>query len=753
MKKRLLIGLCIFCSFGFSLSNAYAEPTRQYHYPDPVLLENVQAVSTGVNHSCALTNTGGVKCWGVNSSSQLGYEGASSYYPVDVTTLNDGVSVLVSGYYHNCVLTDLGGVKCWGDNFYGQLGDGTRVERSAPVDVVGLTSGVIALSAGWKHTCAVTTDGAAKCWGDNNEFQLGVLDDFALTPIQVSTLTSGTASVMAGHDFSCAIMESGAVKCWGSIAFYTYNPSDVSGLASGVTTLASGKEHVCALLDTGIVKCWGGNDYGQLGDGTIDPFFTPKAVSALAEQTAYLAAGFNHTCAVSVTGNVYCWGDNADKQLGMDTSGIYQTLPRLVYGVLGTPAGIASKFNHNCVVTLAGRVQCWGSSSLSQLGTDWGGMAIVPMKVSGIAAPVLSIDTGEDHSCAIDANGGVMCWGENDWGEIGNGLTGSQNSPVAVIGLSSGVDKVVIGDHHTCALTSTGGVKCWGVNDWGQLGTGDYSNRIQPADVTGLTSGVIDIAAGTFHSCALLATNAIKCWGSNLLSQLGNENYSKSNVPIDVLNLNGTAIQISAGQDRTCSIMSDGTIKCWGDNLYGALGVGTYPPYSSDEPLVVQNVLSGASLVDLRAYHACAVVNGVVKCWGHNLYGKLGDGTTDDRHAPVDVVGLSGEIIEISTGGQHTCAINDAHELFCWGSNNDAQLGTGDENYYQYLTPLSPLGLPANVTAVSGGEYYTCAIAGGDVYCWGNNWTNQLGIGVGPDRAEPAYVVDFWRLFLPVLSQ
>ncbi len=352
--------------------------------------------------------------------------------------------------------------------------------------------------------------------------------------------------------------------------------------------------------------------------------------------------------------------------------------PRLPSPPRATATAIAAGYGHSCALTSAGGVKCWGRNDFGQLGDGTTSDRRAPVDVRGLAGGVTAIAAGTDHTCALTSAGGVRCWGYNGYGQLGDGTTTRRLTPAAVSGLATGVRAIVAGTDHTCTLTSAGGVKCWGSNDFGQLGDGTTTDQRAPVDVRGLAGGVTAFAAGYFHTCALTSAGAVKCWGYNRYGQLGDGTRTDRHTPVGVAGLAGGVTAITAGGGHSCALTRKRGVKCWGSNYFGELGDGTTTRRLN--PTAVSGLAGGVTAIAAGGEaHGCALASaGVIKCWGYNGHGQLGDGTTTDRHAPVDVSGLFGGVKMLAAGGYgYTCALTSAGAIRCWGRNSSGQLGDG----------------------------------------------------------------------------
>ena len=346
-----------------------------------------------------------------------------------------------------------------------------------------------------------------------------------------------------------------------------------------VVSIAAGNGYTCALTDRGAVKCWGGNSYGALGDGSTTNRPLPVNVVGLSSGVQAIVAGHGHTCALLNSGGVKCWGLNNYGQLGDDTRST-RLIPVDVVGLSSGVSVLAAGFTHTCAALTSGGVKCWGANSAGQLGDGTTADRNTPVAVLDLSGIVTTLAAGDRHTCAGLSGGGIKCWGDNWFGQLGDGTTTSHLRAVDVLVLSSAVNALVTGSYHTCALTNSAGIKCWGYNDAGQLGDGSRLNHLTPGDVSGLTSGVKAITAGGNHTCATLNSGGIQCWGDNNSGQLGDDTLTPRNIPVMVVQLNGAVFTtLVTANTHTCAVASSSNVKCWGSNYYGQLGDGSTAPY------------------------------------------------------------------------------------------------------------------------------------------------------------------------------
>ena len=420
------------------------------HRPAPtVVATGVASVDSGGDFDsasvCVARIDGGVRCWGLSSAfgDQNGtgnpFSG-SAPTPVPGPSLPSGSTVSLSEWFPSGWGCALGGgaVRCWGANSSGQLGDGTRLPRIAPAVVGGLTAPT-QVATGADHACAVVSGGGVRCWGRGGAGALGngtVLDQ--LSPVSVTGLGGPATAVAAAADTTCALLSGGTVQCWGAGASGQLGngtntglqgtPVTVSGL-TGVAQLTAGVEHFCAVVTGGTARCWGSGGFGQLGQGLASSSSTPVTVAGLSGVNR-VAAGFLHSCAQLTSGGVRCWGANSNGQLG-DGSFTNRLAPVAASG-LGGATSLAASGNQTCAVT-GGTVRCWGQNQDTQIGDGTFADRGTPTTVRGLTG-VGAVDVGYQSACARIADGSQRCWGARTGGGIGSAPVTATPRPVQQFG-------------------------------------------------------------------------------------------------------------------------------------------------------------------------------------------------------------------------------------------------------------------------------------------------------------------------------
>ncbi|MFD0588393.1 fibronectin type III domain-containing protein [Paenibacillus sp. GCM10027627] len=688
-------------------------------------LEEFKQLSISAGHALGLTADGRVKAWGYSSSGQLGLgDGGSD--PVTEPTLIpslQGVQKVFAANGFSMALLQSGKVAVWGTNSLSQLGLNDKTKRTVPVEIPNLQD-VRDIQAGSDFMVALLNNGKLKVWGANTYGQLATGDTTSKT-----------------------------------------TPHDVAGIEN-VKEIAVGYSYVLALHNDGTIKSWGHNGKGQLGTGNTTDSRLPVSLNALTK-VKKIAAGSNSSYAIDEAGAFFSWGDNATGELGLgDNSN--RTIPTQV-NPTDTFSNVWAGENHVVAITKDNTVKVSGYNIYGQLGlgdtTDRNKMTVLygntrkvldvvsndsntyvlledgtvwtagnngSMMGLGDTAPggtftrisdlsgVKKIAVGGDYVLALLTNGTVMSWGTNTYGQLGNGTTSSRNRPAVIAGLNN-VKEIFAQINFAFALSNDGTLKAWGFNGGGHLGLGDTANRLSPVQIPSLT-GVSSLAAANNHVLVLTTGGTVKSWGANEAGQLGLGNTTSRTVPTDIPGLTGVSAVYAKGQS-SYALLSNGTVSVWGNNLYGKLGTGDTSTRLSPASISTVSLPPVKSLV-IQDYTVIAILrDGMLRAWGNNSTGQLGNGTASDSSnafPPTTITGLSG-IVGASISGTHVLAWNKQGSIFAWGSNVNGSLGLG-HNTNTYI-PTRINGIMAT-NAVTGSNQ-SFAISDGRLAVWGLYSNNQ----------------------------
>lgn len=354
----------------------------------------------------------------------------------------------------------------------------------------------------------------------------------------------------------------------------------------------------------------------------------------------------------------------------------------------------------------------WGANSIGQVGDGTTAPTRHPVPVSGMTEAIV-VDAGETHTLAVKADGTVRAWGYNEYGRLGDGTKTARSAPVVVSGLTD-IVSVAAGSRHSLAVKRDGTVWGWGDDYAGQLGNGGTAGRLAdgidhtyptPIQVPGLTD-VVSVAAGDAHSLALKSDGTVWAWGINGVGQLGDGTNATRTSPVQVANLSAVE-SVTAGTSHNVAVKSDGTVWAWGYNFNGQIGDGSYGPYANRFRPVRVSDLSGVASVSAGGQHTLALKDdGTVWGWGSNSSGQLGNGSTSNTQSTPDRARNLSDVDSVGAGYDFSFALKGEGSLFSWGLNSAGQLGHEHTNSYSTAQPVDLL---PGIEAVSGGGQHAVA--------------------------------------------
>jgi len=762
--------------------------TNSYFYDNVNNIYNgsrPKQVACNFNHTAVLFNDGTVQTFGRNNYGQLGNgTNTNSNNPVDVSGIDAGSGAIqvAGGAFHTAVLFDNGTVKTIGRNVYGQLGIGTDISRSnVPVDVsgIGKGSGAIQVACGGNHTAVLFKDGTVKTFGYNGDGQLGNgTNTDSNVPVDVSGIGkgSGAIQVTCGTNHTAVLFEDGTVKTFGDnedgeLGIGTNTdiniPVDVSGIGpgSGAIQVDCGENHTAVLFNDGTIKTFGSNFSGQLGDGTNTDSNVPVDVSGIGPGSGAIqvSCGFYHTLILFEDGTIRGFGTNRSGELGIKTPTEVLTpqndppkiLSTLIYGVNTYNNNVfyvddnGTMYTQNIYennVSLKDKYVNYKDLNNYAYLNDNINIGTIDIKIKA-----LQIEGGYLYSAAIFNDGTVKTTGINEYiiRDDENNIYRTFYDNVINIYNGSVPKQVSTSYYHTLILFNDGTVQAFGNNEYGQLGDGTYTEeRRTPVDVLGIgkDSGAIQVACGYFHSAVLFKDGTVKTFGRNNNGQLGLDfNISRSNVPVNLRDIGSGsgAIQVACSAFHTAVLFDDGTVKTIGRNVYGQLGHGDYFTKNFENVVVGVSSNSGAIQVACGGVHTAVLFkDGTVKTFGRNNYGQLGIGTDISRsNVPVDVsgIGTGSGAIQVACGDTHIAVLFEDGTVQTFGDNRYGQLGIGtDISKSNVPVDVSGIGPGSGAIQVACGTFHTLILfEDGTIRGFGTNRRGELGIQTQTDVLTP----------------
>ena len=539
------------------------------------------AVSAGFEFTCGLATDQTAWCWGQAQQGEVGVPSTNNAVaPVQAGSAADTYTAISTGLDHTCALRPDHHIRCWGGNEAGQLGDDTTTGGPTPVAVGQDLATWASVTASGAHTCAIDTAGALWCWGANLHDELAAdtgAETFKSSPNAVSAPGTTWTAAIAGHLDTCAIDAQHQLWCAGLDGGALGEAGGGTRkrpvkVGSNVMKFALGGDSsnftgtACAIDPQAHLSCWGYNGEGTVGDGTqLD---RQVAVPLPMTMTWNAISVGNHACAIDASGALWCWGNNSNGQVGSGNAGNFDLAPVAI--LAGTTWGAVGVGADSCAVHIPdGSASCWGANNAGQAGNPNTGTDVTT------PTPIDSMDqwsfvgAGDTHACGLSSEG-VACWGDCSEGQCGSAVSGSF-APTLVALPPGPYDTLAIGGRHNCAGLAGSAFYCWGANESGQLGDQTVMTRGIPELLQGTW---LAIAAGEDHTCGVAMDHTLACWGLNQFGQLGDGTVLDHHEPKPVGSDTDWAT-VYAGPVDTCALKINGDLYCWGRDTEGEVGDGT----------------------------------------------------------------------------------------------------------------------------------------------------------------------------------
>ena len=716
-------------------------------------ITSATAIACGLYHTSIVLSDGTVRTFGLNISGQLGVnDGTSRQTPVQVWGISSSAVAVAGGLYHTSVLLADGTVRTFGKNDFGQLGINIPgVSRQTPVQVWGISSSATAITCGRFHTSVLLGNGTVMTIGNNGYGQLGVNDTTSRqTPVQVWGISSSAVSIADGQYITAIVLSDGTVRTFGrndfgQLGLYDFasrlTPVSVFGptYAGVVGKVAGGASHTAIVMSDGTVRTFGQNDQGQLGVNDTTSRLTPVQVWGISSSAVAVAAAY-HTAVLLADGTVRAFGSNDKGQLGVNDT-ISRLTPVQVLGISSSATSVACGKKHTAILLSNGTVQTFGYNNNGQLGVNDTTDRSTPVQVWGISTSAVAIacGAGSYHIAVLLADGTVRTFGNNSQGQLGVNDTTSRLTPVQVWGISSSATAIACGQFFTAVLLADGTVRTFGLGNYGQLGVNDTVSRLTPVQVWGISSSAVAIACGRVHTIVLLADGSIRTVGNNGGGGLGVNDTTSRLTPVQVWGISSSAVAIAGGYYSTAVILADGTVRTFGSNDKGQLGVNDTTSRLTPVTVIRFNSAVQGKIASGAGHTAVLMANGTVRTFGSNNNGQLGVNDLLDRSTPVQVWGISSSATAVACGLRHTAVLLADGTVRAFGENGNGQLGVNDRT--RRNTPVQVWGISSSAMAVAGGMYHTSVLlTDGTVRTVGGNNNGQLGVNDTTERSTPVQV-------------